>query len=382
MASNESMQRSSNKTESSQATSSLSKETKEIVEPVETNRAKTGNRGPNHSESSKNSQFNKEKGGNLSSSSNSCSTQLTKEAFVMNSANSASTNPNVDNTSTQTGQSSTSNSGNNSSNSSGVKQRQQSLQQLPQQQINELQKSLQNPKPIASGAAGQLNQNTATAAINESAIASTSKVNTKVQESTKNRRTSDCQLKQFGDLSINRQSEIKPQPSEPKTKDQLKESTSKDCTSKEKTFTKPTSVTLTTTSNNAPTTLANTAQPTTSTTISTSQPQSKSANNTVRATMPVLSADFYLNYQKEIERLKSRLEEERRKLNDVQFNSVASKLEQLTGWTIKTRRILKGHQGKVLCLDWSTDKRHLVSSSQDGKLIVWDAFTTNKVRCF
>lgn len=25
------------------------------------------------------------------------------------------------------------------------------------------------------------------------------------------------------------------------------------------------------------------------------------------------------------------------------------------------------------------DKRHIVSSSQDGKIIVWDAFTTNKV---
>ena len=73
------------------------------------------------------------------------------------------------------------------------------------------------------------------------------------------------------------------------------------------------------------------------------------------------------------------------------------------GLNVKVRRSLKGHNAKVLCLDWSTDKRHLVSSSQvsyyfvclhysslftfskililnfqDGKLIVWDAFTTNK----
>jgi guanine nucleotide-binding protein subunit beta-5 len=39
---------------------------------------------------------------------------------------------------------------------------------------------------------------------------------------------------------------------------------------------------------------------------------------------------------------------------------------------------LKGHQGKVLALDWSIDKRHMVSSSQDGKVIVWDAFGANK----
>ncbi len=36
------------------------------------------------------------------------------------------------------------------------------------------------------------------------------------------------------------------------------------------------------------------------------------------------------------------------------------------------------HTTQVLCLDWCSDRRHLVSSSQDGKLIVWDAFTTNK----
>uniref|UniRef100_A0A915HS75 Uncharacterized protein n=1 Tax=Romanomermis culicivorax TaxID=13658 RepID=A0A915HS75_ROMCU len=29
-------------------------------------------------------------------------------------------------------------------------------------------------------------------------------------------------------------------------------------------------------------------------------------------------------------------------------------------------------------MDWSNDKRHIVSSSQDGKVIVWDGFTTNK----
>lgn len=40
--------------------------------------------------------------------------------------------------------------------------------------------------------------------------------------------------------------------------------------------------------------------------------------------------------------------------------------------------MLKGHQAKVLCSDWCPDKRHIVSSSQDGKLIIWDAFTTNK----
>ncbi|XP_064618687.1 guanine nucleotide-binding protein subunit beta-5-like [Lineus longissimus] len=81
---------------------------------------------------------------------------------------------------------------------------------------------------------------------------------------------------------------------------------------------------------------------------------------------------------REVESLKSKLEEEKAKLNDVDMTVVAQRLDSLSTFNIKQRRVLKGHQGKVLCMDWSADKRHVVSSSQDGKMIVWDAFTTNK----
>ena len=46
---------------------------------------------------------------------------------------------------------------------------------------------------------------------------------------------------------------------------------------------------------------------------------------------------------------------------------------------IKVRRTLKGHLAKIYAMHWSTDKRHLVTASQDGKLIVWNGFTTHKV---
>lgn len=82
--------------------------------------------------------------------------------------------------------------------------------------------------------------------------------------------------------------------------------------------------------------------------------------------------------KKEIESLKIRLEEERKKVNDQTVAEVASRLDPISVLAIKPRRVLKGHQGKVLCLDWAQDKRHVVSSSQDGKMILWDAFTTNK----
>eukprot|EP00949_MAST-11_sp_MAST-11-sp1_P004623 g4623.t1 len=56
---------------------------------------------------------------------------------------------------------------------------------------------------------------------------------------------------------------------------------------------------------------------------------------------------------------------------------------------LTTRRILKGHFGKVYAMQWGVNftalsdeiKSNLgiVSASQDGKLIIWDALTTNKV---
>lgn len=81
---------------------------------------------------------------------------------------------------------------------------------------------------------------------------------------------------------------------------------------------------------------------------------------------------------KEAEQLKVKIDEEKKKCCDTQLKEIAQKTERLSLSPLKVRRILKGHQGKVLCLNWAQDKRHVVSSSQDGKVIVWDAFTTNK----
>ena len=68
--------------------------------------------------------------------------------------------------------------------------------------------------------------------------------------------------------------------------------------------------------------------------------------------------------QKEIEVLKQKIIDERSKLCDKTVNQVAEAIELVQGLNVKVRRSLKGHNAKVLCLDWSTDKRHLVSSSQ------------------
>jgi WD40 repeat protein len=35
---------------------------------------------------------------------------------------------------------------------------------------------------------------------------------------------------------------------------------------------------------------------------------------------------------------------------------------------------------QVYAMHWGADSRNLVSASQDGKLIVWDSYSTNKVK--
>ncbi|RYR22818.1 hypothetical protein Ahy_B03g068115 isoform A [Arachis hypogaea] len=42
-------------------------------------------------------------------------------------------------------------------------------------------------------------------------------------------------------------------------------------------------------------------------------------------------------------------------------------------------RTLQGHTGKVYSLDWTSERNRIVSASQDGRLIVWNALTRQKI---
>eukprot|EP00540_Astrosyne_radiata_P023395 CAMPEP_0116858324 /NCGR_PEP_ID=MMETSP0418-20121206/21107_1 /TAXON_ID=1158023 /ORGANISM="Astrosyne radiata, Strain 13vi08-1A" /LENGTH=351 /DNA_ID=CAMNT_0004492229 /DNA_START=23 /DNA_END=1075 /DNA_ORIENTATION=+ len=46
----------------------------------------------------------------------------------------------------------------------------------------------------------------------------------------------------------------------------------------------------------------------------------------------------------------------------------------------KLRRTLKGHFGKVTAMHWAGDSQALISASQDGKLLLWNAVSTNKLK--
>ncbi|KFW83228.1 Guanine nucleotide-binding protein G(I)/G(S)/G(T) subunit beta-3 [Phalacrocorax carbo] len=90
----------------------------------------------------------------------------------------------------------------------------------------------------------------------------------------------------------------------------------------------------------------------------------------------------------EIEQMKQEAEQLKKQIADARKACADTTLAQVrdrAGWAVvgriqmRTRRTLRGHLAKIYAMHWSTDSKLLVSASQDGKLIVWDTYTTNKV---
>jgi len=84
--------------------------------------------------------------------------------------------------------------------------------------------------------------------------------------------------------------------------------------------------------------------------------------------------------RKEAELLKEKIKAHRDELNDTTLKNFTKDLPPLPkNDKLRVRRTLKGHLAKIYAMHWAEDRTHLVSASQDGKLLVWDALTTNKV---
>ncbi|KAE8589767.1 hypothetical protein XENTR_v10017731 [Xenopus tropicalis] len=83
--------------------------------------------------------------------------------------------------------------------------------------------------------------------------------------------------------------------------------------------------------------------------------------------------------RQEAEALKKQIAEARKQCADTTLEQTTGGMEVVGRIQLRTRRTLRGHLAKIYAMHWSTDARLLVSASQDGKLIVWDTYTTNKV---
>ena len=94
--------------------------------------------------------------------------------------------------------------------------------------------------------------------------------------------------------------------------------------------------------------------------------------------------------------IQGRIQEAKRQVEDLKKQVSKARQAKLEGYegireiasgktahlapSLKLRRTLKGHFGKVYAMHWSGNNKDLVSASQDGKLIVWDAMLNVKTQ--
>ena len=83
--------------------------------------------------------------------------------------------------------------------------------------------------------------------------------------------------------------------------------------------------------------------------------------------------------RQEAEALKNQIRDARKAACDTTLVQSAQSVEPIGRIQMRARRTLRGHLAKIYAMHWGSDSRNLVSASQDGKLIVWDSYSTNKV---
>ncbi|XP_064461100.1 guanine nucleotide-binding protein subunit beta-2-like [Ornithodoros turicata] len=84
--------------------------------------------------------------------------------------------------------------------------------------------------------------------------------------------------------------------------------------------------------------------------------------------------------KKELEGVLKKIKEAQAAAADTSFAEVCKDLKREAKFHMKQRRVLKGHISKVTSAHFCGDSKKAVSGSLDGKLIVWDVFSGNKMR--
>jgi guanine nucleotide-binding protein G(I)/G(S)/G(T) subunit beta-1 len=85
--------------------------------------------------------------------------------------------------------------------------------------------------------------------------------------------------------------------------------------------------------------------------------------------------------RQEAETLKERMRQRMDELKDVELKDQARDIPAIPkSDKMKVRKSLKGHLAKIYALHWATENNQLVSASQDGNLLIWDALTENKLQ--
>jgi len=87
-----------------------------------------------------------------------------------------------------------------------------------------------------------------------------------------------------------------------------------------------------------------------------------------------------VDLRKELEDLYKQLKESQEKQADKTIDSICGGISDPPRVKLVTRKLLKGHINKVNSVHYSGDSRHCVTGSLDGKLIIWDTYSGNKVQ--
>lgn len=96
--------------------------------------------------------------------------------------------------------------------------------------------------------------------------------------------------------------------------------------------------------------------------------------------MPPKSDPELQELRKELEDIYKNLKESQEKQADVKLQETCSSVSDPPKVKLSTKKMLKGHINKVNSVHYSGDSKHCVTGSLDGKLIIWDTFTGNKVQ--
>lgn len=65
---------------------------------------------------------------------------------------------------------------------------------------------------------------------------------------------------------------------------------------------------------------------------------------------------------------------------DADLREKCSDMKESPKVRLSSKKILKGHINKVNSVHFAGDSRHCVTGSLDGKLIIWDTWTANKIQ--
>lgn len=73
------------------------------------------------------------------------------------------------------------------------------------------------------------------------------------------------------------------------------------------------------------------------------------------------------------------LDKARKAGQDTTLKKESRRIPVLSGRSMQCRKTLMGHLAKVHSMSWGQNSRTLVTTSQDGKLLVWDCYTGYKI---